>query len=211
CRQDRVSFAVSLILLVLVIILVPAVVIFVLQFDHPSLYTDVMKSMQTSSSFRDSGRSTKSRMLQMSSFIRRLMPLLKILFVFWQTVGSEYTTFLFVPYPRSFSRVATNLGITLNLGLYSLFANACVRVTHYKELLCVTLVPLGIVALCEFFYVVGVSRASTENSRKRIRNYTVFVSLLTLFVVYTSASLTIFSTFRCDDQFKASDKEPTSS
>lgn len=196
-RKRRRATMIAIVSFVVILVLALLAIPFLLAHQHHLLLKDILQ--QNGVSWQNS---------RFARAIDQLLPLFKIVFVFSQVVSSEYSTFLFIKYPPAFDAAMRGLSTVVDFGVHSLFASLCIRINHYKELLSVTLVPLAIIALAELVHIVGYSRATKAVIRKRIRNYTTFTSLITLFIVYSNASTVICSTFRCDSRFR---KEPENS
>lgn len=69
---------------------------------------------------------------------QKLRPMLKGLFIFVQIMSSEYSTFLFVSYPRVFVKVMNPLTFTFNLNVEAFVGIFCTKVDHYAELVVTT-------------------------------------------------------------------------
>lgn len=196
-RARRRSLMITIAIIVFVALTAPVITLFILSHQHSVLFHDLFH--------RHIKVSENSWLLRI---MNRLMPLFKIVFVFSQIVSSEYSTFLFIKYPRAFDTAVAFLSLSAHFALSSALTSLCIRVDHYSELLSVTLVPIFILALSELAHFVASSRARTGRVRLGARNYATFLQLITLYIVYSTASLVIFSTFRCDSQFR---REPRSS
>lgn len=93
-----------------------------------------------------------------------------------------------------------NLVAVVNLDLTWVMSLGCyVNTNFYDRLLVITLLPLLVLSLLvTTFWVAGLKHGHNEEHMTEIRRKHLSVLILVTFLVYSSASSTIFQTFACD-------------
>eukprot|EP00752_Nemacystus_decipiens_P008583 g7664.t1 len=129
---------------------------------------------------------------------------LKILIVVWQIL-TQFSHLAEVPYPPTYQRFlntldAFNFDITWPLNATCIVGN----ISFYKRLVGVTLGPLVVLAFLGTTYAVamrvhrgGRGRESSEARQRAVVRHA-SAALLVLFLVFSSVSTTVFSTYACD-------------
>lgn len=98
---------------------------------------------------------------------RRLLPMIKIFFVFAQIAATQHAAFSFISFPGRYTSVANGLRISVSFSLYSVLARLCHRSSHYEALLVSTLIPIGLLILIGFVY-----SEATRRLERRVREKT---------------------------------------
>lgn len=134
----------------------------------------------------------------------KIISFLKILLIFWQILGSEYSSFLFIEFPDSYSFVSKYFKISIDLDFTFFISKLCIEISHYNELVTSTLTPITIFVFLEVlkwsnFLKYVISRLTSIFIQK---SSIIFCQLTFIYFIYTNVSSILFKTFVCDDEFK---------
>ncbi|CAM9484360.1 unnamed protein product [Ascophyllum nodosum] len=126
------------------------------------------------------------------------LPAVKIVAVSWQII-TQFSSVVNVRYPPVYERFLAALSV-VNLNLEFIPSLSCVvKTSFYARLLLATIPPMAVLGVLAITYRVAMLRNSHSIHAKRLaRNKHLSAGLFLLFIVYSSASYTIFQAFACD-------------
>ncbi|CAN0299763.1 unnamed protein product, partial [Pylaiella littoralis] len=125
---------------------------------------------------------------------------LKIVIVSWQIV-SQFSAVASVTYPDAYEAFVGYIDV-IDLDLVWMLSAECwVDTNFYDTLLITTIVPLVISGLVLISFAIRNRRCGAEDGdrRSRVKHRHATALYLVSFLVYSSASSTVFQTFACDD------------
>ena len=112
---------------------------------------------------------------------------------------AQFSSVVNVRYPPVYERFLAALSV-VNLNLEFIPSLSCVvKTSFYARLLLATIPPMAVLGVLAITYRVAMLRNSHSIHAKRLaRNKHLSAGLFLLFIVYSSASYTIFQAFACD-------------
>ncbi|CAM9678213.1 unnamed protein product [Pylaiella littoralis] len=154
----------------------------------------------TESARKTAARTFGARMLRAVPFQK-----LKILIVVWQIL-TQFSHLADVPYPQSYQRFL-NLVEVFNFDIAWPLTASCLvgNISFYQKLLGVTLGPLAALAFLGTTYALAINMhrwgfgQTTAEARQGVVVRHASAALLVLFLVFSSVSTTVVSTYVCDD------------